>query len=50
MPEITMNYFYDQLTDILNTLEEKEMGHIHEAAEIMYETMRKCGVVQVFGS
>ena len=50
MPEITMNYFYDQLTDILNTLEEKEMGHIHEAAEIMYETMRKGGVVQVFGS
>ncbi len=50
MPEITMNYFYDQLTDILNTLEEKEMDHIHEAAEIMYETMRKGGVVQVFGS
>lgn len=50
MTNINMNYFYEELLNILDTLETKQGDNIVKAAEICAETMMNDGVVHVFGS
>lgn len=50
MKKVTMDLFYDELMQVIDTLEIKEMKNIKKAAEICAESMMNDGVTHVFGS
>lgn len=50
MTHIDMHVFYQQVFELIDTLEKQEMDHLIEASRLCAESIKSDGVVHIFGS